>query len=80
MPVDVEVNDSIQQTQDGSPSEITKSFYTEISSAGLVLVLFSVLYTIQKWYVSSKLSSLRERSKLRGAGNTNTKYMSIEET
>jgi len=78
MPVDVEVNDSVQHTQDGGPSEITKSFYTEVSSAGLVLVLFSVLYTIQKWHVSSKLSSLRERSKLRGAGNT--KYMSIEET
>lgn len=75
MPVDVEVNDSVQQTED-----VTKSIYTEFSSAGLVFLLFIVLYTMQRWYVTSKQSNLRERSKLRSGNNEarKTHYKSIE--
>lgn len=78
MPVDGEVNDSFRQTGDGKSSGITKSFRAEFASAGLVFVMFSVLYTTQRWHVKRKLLNLSERVELHSSENGDGKYHSSE--
>ncbi|KAL7438926.1 hypothetical protein ACHAXM_006584 [Skeletonema potamos] len=74
LPVDVVVNEFIQQTE----GESAKTFCFEIRSAGLVLVILGMSFTLQRWFVTRKMSNLREHSKLHSGRKT--KYMSIEES
>ncbi len=78
LPVDVEVNDSVRQTGGDSSSGITKSFYTEIASAGMVFMLFSICCMIQRWHVKRKLLNLSERVELYSSENGAGKHHSSE--
>ena len=64
IPVELEVNEFIHHIDDSSTEIITSSFCSELWCAGLVIVLFSAYFVLQRRFTIRELSNVKEQTKL----------------